>query len=97
MKKRRRSKADESAPATKLDVRLLMEQMGTYYSNTERRIVESEQRSAKRLLETERHLRKDFSLFSEIVGSDLVGANNDRFENHEMRISRLESKVGVLD
>jgi hypothetical protein len=77
---------DSSAPATKRDIGLLMEQMGAYYDKTERRIsgLQEEMKAWKK------EIIHEFHVSVENIRHDLKGANKDRIEDHEHRISRLE-------
>jgi hypothetical protein len=76
---------DTQASATKEDIRLLMEQIGTYYSKTQEQIAEMEER-----------VMRHFDLTVETIRHDLLGANKDKIENHEDRIRRLERHTGLL-
>jgi hypothetical protein len=76
---------DNQVPATKEDIRLLMEQVGTYYSQTQEQIAEMEER-----------MMRHFDLTVETIRHDLLGANKDKIENHEDRIGRLERHTGLL-
>jgi hypothetical protein len=82
---------DKSAPATKEDIRLLMELVGSYYSQTEERIAESEER-----------LRRHFDLAVETIRHELTGANKDKLavhddqlNDHAKRLRRLERHAGL--
>jgi hypothetical protein len=70
---------DASPPATKHDVRLLMEQMGRHYDQVERRLAAHEE-----------EIKRHFDVTVEHIRHELGGANKDRIENHELRLARLE-------
>jgi hypothetical protein len=75
---------DASAPATKQDIRLLMEQMGRHYDQVERRLAGHEEQ-----------IKRHFDVTVEHIRHDLEGANKDRIENHEHRLTRLEERTGI--
>lgn len=70
----------KSAPATKDDIKQLMESIG--------RVYDANQRWANEIV---RH----FDVTVETIRHDLLGANKDRIEDHEDRITRLERRAGV--
>ncbi len=82
---------DMQAPATKQDIAILMEQIGTYYDRTERRFIELDEKIERKAEETKRY----FDVVAEDMRHDYLGAHKDRIENHEDRIRRLEKKTGV--
>lgn len=77
--------SDSALLATKKDIELLMEQMGSYYEKTERRIGQSEER-----------MKQYFDVVAENIKHDFLhGAIPDKMEQHEDRIIRLEQSVGL--
>jgi len=64
---------------------MLMEQIGTYYDKTEKKIAESEER-----------MKQHFDVVAENLHYDMVGVHKDKIQNHEDRIKRLEDHTGVL-
>ena len=79
---------DPQAPATKEDIGVLMEQIGKYYLQTERRFEE---------------LKLYFDASVENIRSDLEGANHDeisvlqdRSHDHELRLRKVEKRVRVV-
>jgi hypothetical protein len=78
---------DPGAPATKEDIRLLMEQMGTYYANTADRFAAVEQRIEE--------LHEHFGVVAENIKHDFRGAFADKLDQHEDRIVRLERRAGL--
>jgi phosphopentomutase len=81
----------QSHPATKEDIRLLMESLGQHADATQRQIREVEER-----------MTKHFDLAIEIVRHDLEGAHRDRLANydqkldrHDARLHRVERQLGL--
>lgn len=87
---------DDQAPATKLDIRLLMAQIGEYYNRTERRVADLEETLEKKILAAEERTKRYFDVVAEAMRHDYLGAHKDRIENHENRIRRLEEHSGLL-
>jgi hypothetical protein len=77
---------DDQAPASKQDIRLLMQAIGTFYDQTNRRLVSLEEM----ILASEERMKEHVDLAVETIRHDLLGANRDRVEDHEHRIVRLE-------
>ena len=67
--------AKQPPPATKEDIRSIMEELGKLYDANER---------------WKNEILDQFALTVEIIREDLKGANRDRIEMHEDRIVRLE-------
>jgi hypothetical protein len=82
---RRMGKKNAEAPATKADIQMLMEQLGTYYDKVEQRLAAHEER-----------LKRHFDLTVETIRHDLQGANHDRLASHEDRLQRLEHHTGLV-
>lgn len=83
---------DDQAPATKLDIHLLMAQIGDYYDRTENRMTDLE----RKIQESEERTKRHFDVVAETMRHDYLGAHKDRIENHENRIRRLEEHSGLL-
>ncbi|MSR86682.1 hypothetical protein EXS70_00715 [Candidatus Peribacteria bacterium] len=77
---------DMTAPATKQDIALLMDQIGQYYDKTERRIHTMSER-----------LELHFDVAVENIRHDLQSANREEIENIKDRVTRLERKTGLLN
>lgn len=81
-----------TAPATKQDIQILMEQMGKYYDGTERRLVGME----VKMKEWKEDLKDHFDVVAENIRHDLLkGALHDKIEQHEDRIILLEQHAGL--
>lgn len=79
------------APATQEDVKALFEAITSLRLQTERQFAEGQEwnRTWKdKILE---HIDVRFELLS----NDVLAAQDDRFGNHEFRISRLEQNSGL--
>jgi hypothetical protein len=83
------------APASKEDIRLLMEQIGRLYDSNERWKDEIIREVDGRIAASEARLKHHFDLAVETIRDDLLGAHKDRIEDHEARIVRLERQTGV--
>lgn len=83
---------DDQAPATKQDIRLLMEQMGDYYVRTERRISQLEADVKQWKVE----IIHEFHVVAENLHRDFRDAFKDRTEQHEVRITLLEKRTGLI-
>ena len=78
-------------PATKSDIKLLMESIGKLYDANER--WKDEIMDADRVWKDE--IKEHFDLKVEVIRHDLLGVNRERIENHEDRLIRLERHTGV--
>jgi FKBP-type peptidyl-prolyl cis-trans isomerase (trigger factor) len=87
---------DAQAPATKEDIRLLMEQIGTYYSQTQQQIEAYYSQTQVQIAEMEERMMRHFDVTVETIRHDLLGANKDKIESHEDRLGRLERHTGLL-
>ncbi len=76
----------DPAPATKQDVKALVDAIASSHKQMERRFAEMQKLNRKWKDEILGH----FDVRFELLRSDLLDAQNDRFGNHELRISRLE-------
>lgn len=83
--------SDNSTPATKEDIRMLMEQIGSYFDRTESRLGDLRDEMEGSKEEIIRH----FDVRVEDIRHDLLGANKDKLENHEDRLVRLERHAGL--
>lgn len=72
------------SPATKQDITLLMEQMGTYYEKTHREMVE-----------WKKEIIHEFHVVAEDIKHDFKGAFKGKLEQHDDRILCLEQHVGL--
>ena len=88
---------DIQTPATKEDIRLLMEQIGNLYDASERGkaevITTLDERIEGKIGQSEERMKHHFDLTVETIRYDLLSANKDRMENHEDRLRRLERKT----
>lgn len=84
------------APATKQDVRLLMEQMGKYYEKTHREMTEWKEEFHGTVRESEDRTKRHFDVVVEDIKHDFQGAFHDKLEQHDDRILRLEHHVGLV-
>jgi hypothetical protein len=81
----------KSPPAMKADIKLLMESIGRLYDANERwkdEVIGAQERWKD-------EIKRHFDLKVETIRHDLLGANKDRIENHEHRITRLERRTGA--
>lgn len=74
----------DAAPATKEDIRQLMEMLGS-----------SEDRTAKHIAESESRMKHYFDVAVENIRVELAGANSDEIESIKNRIKRVEDRVGL--
>ena len=93
---------DDTAPATKLDIRLLMEEIAKLYVANERwkeelkeSVAASEPRMALHFAETEQNMKLYFYFSVETIRHDLIGANRDEISGIKGRLTRVEQKVGI--
>lgn len=84
--------SDKQAPATKQDIHLLMEQMGKYYQKTEQRFADMDEK----IDGWKEEIIHEFHVVAENLHHDFKGALNDKIQNHENRIVRLEGRVGLV-
>lgn len=74
------AKPDDTSPATKADIKMLMDSIGKLYDANEK---------------WKNELKAHFDLQSELVRHDLLGAKGDRVANHEDRLQTLERHAGL--
>lgn len=85
------AKPDPTSPATKADIKLLMDSIGKLYDANKRwkdEIVGS-------MDQWKDDIRGHFDVAVEQIRDDLKGANKDRIENHEHRLRALEMHKGL--
>jgi len=83
--------ADPNAPATKEDIRLLMEGIGKLYEANEQWKADIVEQIAASEVRTKEH----FDLVAENLTHDFQSAFRDKLEQHEDRIVRLERDAGL--
>lgn len=78
---------------------MLMDEIGKLYDANQRwkdEVIETlDGRIDGRIAASEKRMKHHFDLAVETIRADLVGANKDRIENHEQRLTRLERHVGI--
>ncbi|MBI1812667.1 hypothetical protein HY285_05765 [Candidatus Peregrinibacteria bacterium] len=80
------------APATKQDIRMIMEEIGKLYDANEGwkdEILEANEGWKEEIIH-------EFKVVGESIRHDAMGSNKDRIEQHEDRIKRLENHTGLL-
>ena len=70
---------------------MLMTEIGKLFDANERWKDELEEK----VVVSEVRMKSQFDLSVENIRAELVGANRDRIESHEIRISRLERHAGI--
>ena len=95
--------ADNTSPATKEDIAMMMEQIGSYYDRTEKRLVKiedrieaSEERMTNHIAASEDQMKRHFDVVTENLHYDLLGAHKDKIQQHEDRIRRLEKHTKLI-
>lgn len=85
---------DKQAPATKEDVRGIMEYLARNESNIfdVRKRLEELEKCAR---EDKEDIKRHFDVVAENLLYDFKGALNDKIQNHENRIVRIEEHVGL--
>lgn len=83
----------DQSPATKQDILMLMDELGKLYQANERwknEILDADEKWKE-------ELKQHFDVIAENIRHDLLkGALNDKIEQHEDRIIRLEQHVGMV-
>ena len=87
------------SPATKKDVKLLMEQMGKFYERTHREMLDVKEglvtEMDRKISASEDRIKHYFDVVAENIKHDFLrGALPDKIEQHEDRIIRLEQHAG---
>jgi len=90
------ARKDDQSPATKKDLRLLMEQIAAYYDKTEKRIDEHQISLEKHMLQWKHEIIGEFHIVVGQLRHDFKGAFGDKLAQHEDRIVRLERHTGLL-
>ena len=85
-----------SPPATKADIRLLMEQMGSLYRKMEVRFADVFEHVDKKIAASEERTKRHFDVVAENMRHDYLGAYKDRIENLDIRVQRLEHHTGLV-
>lgn len=85
----------EQAPATKADIKIIMDEIGRLYDANERWKNELKVEMDRRASDSEKRMKNHFDLAVENIRADLTGANKDRIEGHEHRIVQLEKHIGI--
>lgn len=93
---------DSTAPATKEDIRLIMEQIGNLHQSThnwKEEIIEHMDNWSSEMMGKmdiwKKELKEHFDLVTENQLYDFKGIFKDRTEDHDRRIKRLEQKTGI--
>ena len=92
---------DALVPATKADVKMIMEELARLYQNMvtkddlDAAITASEDRMRGYADEKAGETKSHFDVVAENLHYDLLGAHKDRIESHEDRIVRLEQHTGL--
>lgn len=88
---------DPSPPATKLDIELLMKDIGNLYIANERWKNEVLEKMDKRFEAHGKKLMKEIKLYFDVTAENMLhdfrGGWNDKFVDHDRRITVLEQKV----
>ncbi|MBI1812506.1 hypothetical protein HY285_02600 [Candidatus Peregrinibacteria bacterium] len=94
---------DQTSPATKQDIQMLMEHMGKLYDRIAQSEKSIEKKMEKKLEEKFEETKRHFDVTVEKIRHDLKGANKDQIEvlkdrstSHEKRIVRLEQHAGLV-
>ena len=82
---------DDTSPATKADIKMLMDSMGKLFDANERWKNELRDDAGRMKDEMKGHV----DLTIELLRHDLLDAKKDRVENHENRLRKLERHTGL--
>lgn len=82
--------AASSAPATKQDIQMLMEEIGKLYDTNAQWKQEIIETMDKKISASETKIIHQFRVIAEDMRHDAFGIQKDRIEDHEHRIRRLE-------
>lgn len=80
-----------SVPATKADIKKLVESIGKLKDHTDRQLAKVQETNRKWKDEILEH----FDVRFELLRNDFLGAQSDKFGDHDLRISRLEQNAGL--
>lgn len=83
--------AQDQSLATKEDIRLLMEQMGKYYDQTDKKLGEMRQD----MTIWKKEIIHEFHVVAEDIKHDFKGAFRDKLEQHDDQLLRLKQHVGL--
>ncbi len=93
---------DDTAPATKQDIRLLMDEIGKLYAANERWKDELADRTeswtvemSERMEAWKGEVKEHFDVVAENIRHDFRGAFSDKLDQHEGRLLRLERQAGL--
>ncbi|MGE0536212.1 MAG: hypothetical protein AB7O68_14625 [Pirellulales bacterium] len=86
---------DDSALATKADVRFITEKLTEILDGQDKLRRELEERVDARIAASEERVKRHFDVAVETIRKDLVGANADEIESLKTRVSRVEQHVGL--
>lgn len=84
-------KPDDTSPATKADIKMLMDSMGKLFDANE--LWKNELREDSRRMKDDMKGHVDLTI--ELLRHDLMDAKKDRVENHEDRLRKLERHTGL--
>ncbi|MDD5624026.1 MAG: hypothetical protein PHI23_04955 [Candidatus Peribacteraceae bacterium] len=94
---------DQTAPATKQDIAMLMESIGNFYDASERWKEEMLKQMSQWKEEVKEDTKRHFDVSVEQIRRDLLGANRaeivvlqNNSKDHKQRIERLERFTGVV-
>ncbi len=94
---------NDDIPATKSDIKLLMDELGKLYDANERWKDELADKTQRGQLLAVTETKQHFDLTVEQIRHDLLAANReqielqrDRIDGHENRITRLEQHAGYV-
>lgn len=88
---------DDTAPATKQDIRMIMEMIGGFMDETRGLIAESERRMKADFHAAKEEMKSFFSTGIEIVRQEVIGANADRMAQHQHRLDDHDRRMIVLE
>jgi predicted methyltransferase len=86
---------DPNAPATKEDIRLLMDELGRLYAANERWKDDIIGQVDERIVASEERVTGYFDVVAETIRHDFRGAFSDKLDQHEDRIIRVERQAGL--
>ncbi len=93
---------NNQSPATKQDIQMLMEMIGSYEMRFEAIYGKFDELREDitadidgKIAQSEERMKAHFDLAVETIRHDLVGANNDDIQNIKQRVKRLEEEVGI--
>ena len=98
--------SDKTAPATKEDIAMMMDSIGTYYDRMDTRMNNFEEKIESKMEQWTRELIEQtdhrFQVVAEELRHDLLGIHsdkvdlmNDKLKSHDRRLNRLEAQAGI--